>query len=70
MAKAFKQLNNRKKLSGRIQTFNVVAKKSRSASEKAISLSMVQSSDKVVNSCNRAALEALNVQCKAKFVRG
>ena len=77
MAKAFKQLNNRKNIAGRIKTFNAVSKKARGAASKgsdrvrqAISLSGVQSSDKVLNACNRGEELALNSNVKLTMVRG
>lgn len=63
--KAFKQLNNRKKLSSRVAPF-----KHRSAAEKAVSLSGIQSTDQVVNSTLRASQGALNTQFKLTLVRG
>ena len=63
--KAFKQLNNRRKLSSRVAPF-----KRRSAADKAVSLSMVQSSTKVENACNQRGLEALNKGYKVTFVHG
>lgn len=64
MAKSFHQRN---------RTYTAIVNKTKkrlTASQRAVSLSSIQSTDQVVNACNQRGLESLNKGYKLTFVHG